>query len=681
MRVATPVLRALPLTALFAFAAVTAGCNIVIGGNDGANEGEGETQCPDLGAICPSLSCENGNVLAADGCAICECNGEPACDLDEAGPGPECANAQLDPQTCQWSCEQECSDDAECGRGSVCVFTGCADGGAAPGRPDDGAAEDPIACESQGFCQQIATECFSDAECGAGFHCSFDGAVDGGAGGNEPAPAPPDDAGDVIAPSGLCVQDEVVVCFFVDGECGEGRHCEPAPAAPGGLVIAGGVCVDDAACTEGGGECGAGASCVITCESDPGCPNCDICLVVAKCVPDSVACSSDLDCGRAQVCSFDANGGVAERPCFDENGDGVCDGGDIAPPAGVCVDRACTSDADCGVDQVCSFGSGERALPPVECVDQNGDNLCDEPVAPPPPAEGVCVAVSASCNADVDCGAGQVCQLNNTDGCICDRSCIDDGAGGCLPCDCPAAGTCVDAATPSCSTDADCAAGQQCQFNDGCACPAVCIDDGMGGCLPCDCPAPQGSCVDVQQAECADSSTCAEGQVCEFGPEGCENPCEIIDGQQVCHPCDPILVGRCVTPTTDPACFADTDCAAEEQCVFADGFAPPPPPPECTDPNNCPARPAPAPQGTCQPISQDPCALVRCESGVCEVAADGTAVCVTPEPTTPCASANDCAAGDQCNAGIERCDANPSCVPDQPCTQECWGICVTPAAG
>jgi len=517
MRVSTLFQRSLPLIAgLFAMAA-DGPCTIRVDVDD-----EDEEECADLGDICPSLSCENGNVLDAAGCAICECNTVSNCG-DVVQRPPECANPIFDEATCSWSCGGDvcfsdfdcgpgffcaftgtdtpdgngdrdgriaggqclpvnpgCTTDEECGPGFICDFSGGNGGGAAP--PADGEEREALPLP-QGQCVFVEQGCFSDADCGRGFVCEF-----------------VDAAGGLIAQQGVCVQ-QTEGCA-TDEECGEGRHCEFLDSAGAIVIFVGpGICVDNEplACSDDS-QCAPGERCVETCGLDPSCPDCDRCLLVTVCQPAFVACTSDAECREGEVCSLDG-GGANDRaiPCFDDNNDGVCD--------------------DIGITGSC-----------------------------------IPVIVDDSCESDADCAEGQTCNLGNDD-CVCTTECRDDGMGGCLPCECAeSVGFCEDLST-NCLSDADCADGTVCEIVD------------VTGCVP-----------------------------CEVGP----------DGNMECLPCDPIPVGICVAPVA--TCSSDADCAADEQCVIETAVCDPATGEAC--------RPAFAPQGTCEPRAASVCnSDIDCEAG------------------------------------------------------------------
>ncbi len=588
--------RMLPLAGAFLLmAAEDNGCIII------NNDDDDDDDCVDLDDACPNLECPAGNVVV-DGCEICEC-----ADVCEPGPAPECANARLT-DDCEWVCGgDECISDADCGEGFFCAFF---DGAESPA-PGEDAADRFVA----GTCLPLNPPegCRSDADCGRGFVCDF--SVDnGGSGGGgvdpdapndepqAPEPAPP-------APEGTCVP--APGCFD-DSDCERGQHCEFF-GAENGLVAPGGICVDDVVSEcESDADCN-GGTCILECHSDPNCPECDVCLFIGTCV--DTGCFSDADCHSDQFC--DVSGQGERRPCVDSDGDNLCDDALIAIE-GVCRDLEtqsnCFSDDDCGRDQFCDFG-GQAEPEPCFAPDENGG--CADRIRP---AEGICRDRGGEgCLDDADCGPNQICA--QSDACVCDTECRDDGQGGCLPCECPnLPGVCIDlGGGDECLVDEDCARGQRCELTTG---------------------------------------GCDEGPHCEIGP----------DGEEICFGCDPFVIGVCVDDTAPTDCFSDTDCGDNEFCAISNADPAP-----CFAPD-CANRPAPA-GGTCQPINTDVCATVRCASGThCEVDAAGNAVCA-PD-AAGCFSDQECSDGLVCNAGIDVCESAPGCEDGDNCIDVCYGFCV-----
>jgi hypothetical protein len=460
------------------------------------------------------------------------------------------------------------------------------------------------------------------------------------------------DAGNVVDADGCAI------CECVSTGCAE-ADAAAAPLPP--------ECVnpffDAATCSW---VCSGGA-----CRADAECPQGAVCLD-GTCQRATVGCSTDAECGLGSYCSFEsasdplppddsAGGGGSGAPAPGPTGtctplpncfsDADCAFGQHCVPlnaAGglvavqsVCVDATpCTADTDCTAPEVCIIG--DQAARP--CRDTDGDGICDGATEPPPPPQGFCgqPTVIPGCFSDVDCGAGAVCRMP-----------------------------------------------------EGCACN-ICVDDGNGGCLPCDCAGIAGTCEPVGpgDGECFDDTACADGETCVIYAVGCEQPaCETgPDGTMVCHPCDPLAIGRC--EPANVTCISDLDCGPDAFCALPD-VAPP------CDPNQGCDIPVPLPEGVCVPLGVDACSTVRCDIGTvcvvddagnascqtdpclftrctaethCEVQQNGNAFCASN--TAECTSDADC--GDLvCNAA-EVCMSNPSCTPDSACTDECWGICIPP---
>ena len=183
------------------------------------------------------------------------------------------------------------------------------------------------------------------------------------------------------------------------------------------------------------------------------------CTIDGRCVLEVAIC--------AAVCSPDGSCPPCANPsarCVPAPVEGVCDGRD---------ENTCASDGQC------------MLIPGPEC-------LCSPDGACPP-----CASPSVMC---VPVPVTDVCSTRDLNTCAIDGQCMvqawacpavcnPDGNGGCEPCDAPPA-ACVPAYTlpPSRCEGLDrlsCAAAGCEVIELGLACPAVCVDDGHGGCLPC----------------------------------------------------------------------------------------------------------------------------------------------------------------------------------------------------
>jgi hypothetical protein len=530
------------------------------GDEDDGGEGEGE-ECPDLGRLCPSLTCDNGFVVDDGGCAICECQPSTCSSDDAAAPPREC-NGFFDEARCQWIClGDECRADSDCPPNTVCV---------------------------DGACRGLGLGCSSDADCGPGFRCEFGGGSD---------PPPPEGGGDEDAPDaapafGQCVQ--LPPCFS-DADCAPGERCVPLDQA-GALVAISSVCVaDDGQQCSVDDDCALGERCqVVGCTGS--CPACDDCTVlVTDCVATQVPCETDAQCRRGEVCLFDD---AAARPCRDADGDLQCD--DVVPdpiPQGFCgvppVVTGCWSDDECGPGFVCR-GVDECNCPAVCIDDGNGGCLpCDcEPLP------GECAAVGPGdeeCRDDAGCASGEKCVIYAVG---CERACEiqPDGTEVCHPCDPIPVGRCE--FSPSfCGSDADCGPGQYCELGvvcpriavicpdgtiatdvDGDGCPLECAApppcDRPEGCAPpAPPPPPAGICLDQPTDPCA-RVRCASDDVCivdTAGNAACvENPCITVRCNGDTH-CEVLQDGSALCIDNGPNCTSDANCAGGEVCSVSFG--------------------------------------------------------------------------------------------------------------
>lgn len=151
-----------------------------------------------------------------------------------------------------------------------------------------------------------------------------------------------------------------------------------------------------------------------------------------------------------------------------------------------------------------------EALPVSACLSQPGCSLENDgyacelaPADPANPGLRDCAAQQRCVTTrppDI-CSARDVNQCANDGRCVveawdCAAVCIGNGDGGCLPCPAPAP-RCVPAPAPDvCGnrSPSQCESDRRCRLERW-ACPAVCQDDGDGGCLPCN--APPDRCVPV----------------------------------------------------------------------------------------------------------------------------------------------------------------------------------------
>jgi Cys-rich repeat protein len=226
-------------------------------------------------------------------------------------------------------------------------------------------------------------------------------------------------------------------------------------------------------------------------------------------------------CAKSSGAPGDAG---AERECASRADCEAKGAGLVCGADGACA--ACVSDGQCALRERCDPGSRR-------CVFKAGWGgacaLNDECAAGELCAQGLCVAARSAvlCVADACAVPGQRCNRANG---VCEEDL------GCL-------------------ADADCAAGELCNVPTN-ACVPKCTPESQ----PSVC-APGQKCVESRCSECADSSDCPGGLVCDLGKLQC---------------------------ALDPSsrCATDRDCAVGLVCTKATGFCTVPPRP-CSSNEDC----------------------------------------------------------------------------------------------
>ncbi|MEW5742828.1 MAG: hypothetical protein AB1938_28180 [Myxococcota bacterium] len=230
---------------------------------------------------------------------------------------------------------------------------------------------------------------------------------------------------------------------------------------------------------------------------------------------------------------------------WDQNHDGLitsCEGLSQA---------ACEADASCEyVIAVCTQecrddGNGG-------CLPCNAQSFC-RPIAPPPPPD--CGALPVAL-----CGLVPACQVVTQEVCSgvtpppedpavpAHRCGVPDGCTTISVCANRAPPRCEDLAVDACLTVPGCALEELAW-----ACAAVCEDDGHGGCLPCPAPPSTLRCVTIPPPDVCgsrDPSNCGIDGLCTLESWACPAICE-DDGHGGCLPCQ-TPPPRCVavTPST-----------------------------------------------------------------------------------------------------------------------------------
>jgi len=322
------------------------------------------------------------------------------------------------------SCVLPC--DGRCGGGYICEGISCV----AP--PCEGSSDCPLElplCD-EGRCAPAPSSC--EPACGANERCVL--------GSCEPAPC---GDGPACSNGSVCVEGQCIGCQ-ADGQCGEGRRCDlnTSTCVEGARAR---LCAPCHEAIDGELGCGDTLTCVdtypgcrLTCRSDDDCPDgycldggclqydyelCEgySCTADSDCSGERVCvagfclegqrCEADADCARDMRCG---EGGLCtlRSPCEytygPRCGSGeVCVGGRCEaarePSPNLCV--PCSSDLDCGPQQVCGFFYEGAAFCATLC-----DTRCDDGLICEPFSELVSACVTeygSTCGVYEECGWDQ----------------------------------------------------------------------------------------------------------------------------------------------------------------------------------------------------------------------------------------------------------------------------------
>ncbi len=239
----------------------------------------------------------------------------------------------------------------------------------------------------------------------------------------------------------------------------------------------------------------------------------DVCLARPGCALEAtttdIACFAECDSAGNCRCATPQSSRCVTLPAPD-----VCSTRD---PNVCSIDGHCVLEPGAACEVFCAPGANcsPCAPPTPRCVPVTPPDLCRSRDLNSCEVDGRCVVRAWACPA----------------------ICTPDGNGGCEPCDAPPV-ACVPAPVPDvCGSRnlATCSIDGQCRVESW-ACPAVCTDDGHGGCLPCN--TPPDACVPVQQVErCEglDRATCS-AVGCTVIELACTLECR-DDGHGGCLPC------------------------------------------------------------------------------------------------------------------------------------------------
>jgi Cys-rich repeat protein len=284
----------------------------------------------------------------------------------------------------------------------------------------------------------------------------------------------------------------------------------------------------------------------------------DYCVNVAAPIA-APECTADRHCASGFICE----GQRCVREPSNRPGAGLCEACDVNADCeerdALCLNL--TPDASvgycgrsCGANRDCPSG--------FECVGLQGasGSQCV-------PLSRTCSGTAPQCSDDLDCRAGEVCDLGTcVPECTENRHCAEGQI-------CSTAGRCVDRPA-ECTDPSDCAEGQDCvQGRCEAVEPVACTDND-------ECEAPQ-ICLDsvCSDPECADNTDCGSEEECVDGR------CELIEVVACQRNVDCGETGLCVDGNCRTVCDSNDVCPGNQVCRA--GLCSPPPDPECAVGADC----------------------------------------------------------------------------------------------
>ena len=179
--------------------------------------------------------------------------------------------------------------------------------------------------------------------------------------------------------------------------------------------------------TDTGVDVGRGADTEVGCTTVADCGPCENCLGGDCAVILPAPCVVDEDCGRAHVCTLDAEAPCRNACVFVPE----CEEDDDCRPCGLCEGGLCEEgrpvdcrlDGDCEPGELCDYVPGapceSRCVPTLGCAVDDDCGECEEC------HEAACVVVAAPpCVGDGDCGETERCEID--DDAPCRNRCVSD---------------------------------------------------------------------------------------------------------------------------------------------------------------------------------------------------------------------------------------------------------------
>jgi hypothetical protein len=593
--------------------------------DDGCLEWGLEQGCP-AGQVCANGECRGQcSNECAEGSVQCAGNGTQAC-----------GNFDEDP-CLEWASVVPCADGEGCSNGRCAAACGneCINGGTrcAPGGVQTCGNSDADECTDWG----PAVACPGDQVCSNG-ECAASCADECPVG------------------AARCAANGVETCGNFDGDaCSEwslGTPCPNGQFCSSGACAA--ACSDE--CVRGSVQCAGNG--FETCGEFDG----DRCLEWSPVQPcqDGTSCSAGV---CSQFCSDECNvgatrcGGAGVQVCGNFDADGCQDWGPGVPcPGGQtcdagrcgqgCQDECAANETRCDAGGVSNCGNFDNDA----CRDWSAATPCaDGEIC----ADGACLDIAGSCQADADCPAGLLCLFNQ---CVPAIGCAGDA-------DCPVGERCDVLGGSVCRRDVPSGIGTACAGDGDCLDGQTCVNAADGGYCSQGCaagfPCPTGStCYVVDETtpdqgacltDCASSDACPDNQAC-FATGGllggacflasCRNDRDCAADPLIQSVCDG---GQCVQQN---GCDLATGegCAAGLECWQHNGVG------ACLESCNFFSDPACAGGNACAPVSVD-------GGGYCTPAGPG-------------------GVGGLCETQQD-CGANLSCVDDGVGNKSCRTLCNT----